>query len=112
MSPALVRAHQASPRSGFGCCDLVLALTGGLPDNAMKRGPAFAQRLAELLPCIAVNDREIEYINGHTLPSGGGRPLVAKLVARGLEGFVKNAVQTPRITEELRLPAFGQRGYV
>jgi hypothetical protein len=28
------------------------------------------------------------------------------LIARGLEGFVKIAAQTPRITEELRLPAF------
>ena|ERR1700730_5592348 len=68
--------------------------------------PAFAQKLAELLPRIVANDREIEYINGHALPSGAGRLLVAELIARGLEGFVKNSVQTPRITEELRLPAF------
>jgi len=68
--------------------------------------PAFAQRLAELLPCIASNDREIEYINNHARPSGAERLLVAELIARGLEGFVKNSIQTPRITEELRLPAF------
>jgi len=68
--------------------------------------PGFAQRLAELLPRIAGNDREIEYINNHARPSGAERLLVAELVGRGLEGFVKNSIQTPRIIEELRLPAF------
>lgn len=68
--------------------------------------PAFAHRLAQLLSRIASNDREIEYINNHARPSGAERLLVAELTARGLEGFVKNSVQTPRITEELRLPAF------
>jgi hypothetical protein len=38
--------------------------------------------------------------------AGAERLLVAELVARGMEGFVKNSMQTPRITEELRLPAF------
>jgi hypothetical protein len=68
--------------------------------------PAFAQNLAELLPRIASNDREVEYINNHARPSGAERLLVAELVARGLEGFVKNSIQTPRIIEELRLPVF------
>jgi uncharacterized protein YhaN len=68
--------------------------------------PAFAHRLAELLPRIAASDREIEYINNHARPSGAQRLLVAELVARGLEGFVNNSIQTPRIIEELRLPAF------
>jgi hypothetical protein len=68
--------------------------------------PIFARRLAELLPRIAANDREVEYINNHARPSGAQRLLVAELVARGLEGFVNNSIQTPRITEELRLPAF------
>jgi hypothetical protein len=68
--------------------------------------PPFAHKLAELLPWIAANDREIEYINAHARPSGAERLLVAELVARGMEGFVKNSMQTPRITEELRLPAF------
>jgi hypothetical protein len=52
------------------------------------------------------NDREIEYVNNHARPSGAERLLVAELIARGLEGFVKNSVRTPRITEELCLPAF------
>ena len=68
--------------------------------------PAFANKLADLLPRIAANDREVEYINGHALPSGAGRLLVAELVARNLEGFGKNFIRTPRITEELCLPTF------
>jgi hypothetical protein len=55
--------------------------------------PAFAKKLAELLPRIAANDREVEYINAHALP-GSARPLlVAELVARGLRGFVENSVE-------------------
>ena len=72
--------------------------------------PAFANKLADLLPRIAANDREIEYINGHALPSGAGRLLVAELIARNLEGFGKSLgnsfIRIPRITEELCLPTF------
>ena len=67
-------------------------------------------KLAELLPRIAANDREVEYINGHALPSGAGRLLVAELIARNLEGFGKSFgnsfIRIPRITEELCLPTF------
>jgi hypothetical protein len=68
--------------------------------------PGIEQKLRELLPRIAANDREVEYINAHALPSSGERLLEAELVARGLSGFVENGVQIPRITHELRLPAF------
>ena len=68
--------------------------------------PAIEDKLAELLERIAANDRQIEYINEHARPSGADRLLVAELVARVLKGFVENGVQIPRITEELRLPAF------
>ena len=67
-------------------------------------------KLADLLPRIAANDREVEYINGHALPSGAERLLVAELIARNLEGFGKSlgniVIRTPRITEELCLPTF------
>ena len=46
--------------------------------------PAFAQKLAELLARVVVNDREIDYINNHALPKGADRLLVAELKARGL----------------------------
>ena len=35
--------------------------------------PDFAEKLADLLPRIVANDREIEYINNHALPSGAQR---------------------------------------
>jgi hypothetical protein len=72
--------------------------------------PPFAHKLAELLPRIVANDREIEYINNHARPSGADRLLVAELIARNLEGFGKSlgsiVIRTPRITEELCLPTF------
>jgi hypothetical protein len=46
---------------------------------------------------IAANDRMIEYINGHALPSGAKRLLVAELKARGLPGWVVNSIEAPRI---------------
>ena len=74
--------------------------------------PAFANKLAALLPRIVANDREIEYINSRS-PSGTGRLLVAELVARNLEGFGKShgniVIRTPRITEELCLPTLNIR---
>ena len=70
--------------------------------------PAFAQKLAELLVRVVINDREIEYINGHALPSGAKRLLVAELKARGLP-WVMNGGETPRITDHLQLPAWQPR---
>jgi hypothetical protein len=68
--------------------------------------PAFAQKLAELLPRIVANDREIEYINCHALPRGADRLLVAELKARGLPGWVVNGLQTHSITGQLYLPSW------
>jgi hypothetical protein len=68
--------------------------------------PGIEQKLRELLPRIAANDREVEYINGHALPSDGERLLEAELVARRLRGWVESGEHTPRITHVLRLPAF------
>jgi predicted nuclease with TOPRIM domain len=68
--------------------------------------PEIEQKLRELLPRVAANDREIEHINAHALPSDGQRLFPAELIARGLRGFVENGVQIPRITETMRLPAF------
>jgi hypothetical protein len=72
--------------------------------------PAFANKLADLFQRIVANDREVEYINGHALPSGAERLLVVELIARNLEGFGKSlgniVIRTPRITGELCLPTF------
>jgi hypothetical protein len=90
--------------------DRVKAERDKLAAELFKIYPAFANELAGLLPRIVANDREVEYINGHALPSGAGRLLVAELIARNLEGFGKSFgntfIRIPRITEELRLPTF------
>ena len=70
--------------------------------------PAFAQKLVELLARVVINDREIDYINNHALPSGADRLLVAELKARGLP-WVANSVETPRITNQLCLPPWQPR---
>lgn len=77
--------------------------------------PAIVEKLPPLLARIAANDRMVEYINARALPRGAPRLIFVELVARGLDGFVQNRTQIPRITEELRLPAFGhepQAAYV
>ena len=79
-----------------------------------RSGPRGYKQLAELLARIVVNDREVEHLNAHALPRNHGRLLCAELAARGLDGWVKNWVQTPRITEETVLPSFrqGAGGYL
>jgi hypothetical protein len=45
-------------------------------------------------------------MNTHALPRGCGALLVAELVARGLDAFVQNSVNIPRIVRRVQLPAF------
>ena len=71
--------------------------------------PVFAQKLAELLVRVVINDRELDYINNHALPKGADRLLVAELKARGLSGFVVNSIEMPRITDQLHLPPWQPR---
>jgi hypothetical protein len=88
--------------------DKAEALRDELAGELADLYPALAQKLAELLARIAANDREIEYINGHALPSGAKRLLVAELKARGLP-VVANSIETPRITDHLQLPPWQPR---
>ena len=71
--------------------------------------PAFAEKLAELLVRVVINDRELDYINNQALPRGADRLLVAELKARGLSGWVVNSVEAPRITAQLCLPPWHAR---
>ncbi len=68
--------------------------------------PSVAARLADLVPRIAANDREIENINKQARPNGAAWLAGAEQVARGLDGFSDGTANVPRITEELRLPRF------
>ena len=71
--------------------------------------PAFAEKIAPLLQRIVANDRMIEAINDHALPTGADRLHVAELKARGLLGWVANNIEAPRITDQLRLPPWQPR---
>jgi hypothetical protein len=93
------------------CYDRLKAERDKLAAELVDIYPGFAQKLADLLPRIAANDREVEYINAHALPRGSKVLDVAELVARGLGGFVERGVHIPRITQMLRLPAFKYSEY-
>ena len=68
--------------------------------------PPLAAQLADLLGRLRASDDRIEHMNAHALPRGCGPLLVAELVARGLDGFVQNSVNIPRIVRRVQLPAF------
>jgi hypothetical protein len=68
--------------------------------------PPLAAQLADLLGRLRASDDRIEQMNAHALPRGFGPLLVAELVARGLDGFVQNSGNVPRIVRRVQLPAF------
>jgi hypothetical protein len=68
--------------------------------------PTVETRLGELIAKIERNDREIEFVNAHTLPTGAERLRSAELIARGIEAWRVNQTDVVRITMELCLPAF------
>ena len=69
--------------------------------------PGIAAQLADVVARIAANDAVIEGINRKQLPDGADRLACAEVVARQLRGgFVDGTAHVPRITEQLRLPAF------
>jgi chromosome segregation ATPase len=68
--------------------------------------PQLVDQLLELMTRLRANDLEVEYINANALPSGSMPLLVAELVARDLPGFARPISDIPRITKQLRLPAF------
>src|SRR5262249_47778544 len=68
--------------------------------------PSFESQLGQLIAKIEVNDREIEFVNAHGLPTGAERLRSAELIARGLESWRVNQTDVVRITRELCLPSF------
>ena len=60
---------------------------------------------------MAANNMRIHVINDYARPSGAKRLLSAKEMARGLRGFVDGYARIPRITKDLRVPAFTYPGY-
>jgi hypothetical protein len=72
--------------------------------------PAVAEQLADLVTRIAANDAVIERINRKSLPDGEKWLASAELMARDLRGFNDGTATIPRITEQMRLPAFRYSG--
>jgi hypothetical protein len=89
--------------------DKAKAVRDGLAKELADLYPAFAQKLAELLGRVVINDRELDYINNQALPQGAERLLVAELKARGLAGWVVNSTEAPRIADQLHLPPWQPR---
>jgi hypothetical protein len=68
--------------------------------------PGIENQLGQLITKIEANDREIEFVNAHGLPTGAERLRSAELIARGIEAWRVNQTDVVRITRELCLPAF------
>ena len=77
-----------------------------LAEELARVYPPLAAQLADLLGRLRTSDDRIEYLNAHALPRGCGPLLVAELVARELDAFVRDWVDIPRIVRRVQLPAF------
>jgi len=67
--------------------------------------PPVATKLADLAAPVAANDAAIERVN-QKLPDGATWMASAELVARQLKRFFDGPSNIPRITQQMRLPAF------
>jgi chromosome segregation ATPase len=67
--------------------------------------PPLAERLADLVARIAANDAAIERVN-RELPNGASWLADAEMIARQVRNFNDVGTPVPRITVQLRLPAF------
>jgi hypothetical protein len=69
--------------------------------------PPFAEKLAELLPRIDANDRQIEQINDSALPSGAERLRVAELCPRPRELHAEALRECPTAHDRVAPPHLG-----
>jgi DNA repair exonuclease SbcCD ATPase subunit len=68
--------------------------------------PAIEAQLGELIGKLEKNEREINFVNGHQLPTGAERLQSAELIARGIGSWRVGMADVVRIVEQLCLPAF------
>ncbi len=101
------REHQSRLCADY---DAAAAERDALAAELAEVYPPLAEKLADLMARIVVNDAVIERINRKGLPDDATRLREAELVARGLQGFFADGAHVPRITQQLRLPAFEQSG--
>jgi hypothetical protein len=85
--------------------DRVISLRDELAKELAQVYPALVTQLTDLMQRIAANDLEITSVNNH-LPDDGSRVLETELVARNLQGFMNDGVETTSIIRELRIPAW------
>jgi hypothetical protein len=89
---------RTDPINRFASSELCRSLQDGKKTPLTDFYPDVAEQLADLLSRIVASDSRIEHLNANGLPRNRGRLLFAELVARGLDGWVHNSVQTPCIT--------------
>jgi chromosome segregation ATPase len=68
--------------------------------------PAIEAQLGELIGKLEKNEREINFVNGHQLPTGAERLQSAELIARGIGSWRVGMADVVRIIEQLCLPSF------
>lgn len=68
--------------------------------------PRLANKLADLAARVDASDRELTRINTRALPNGAAYLLGAEALARGLRSYNDGTAGIPRVTHQLRLPAF------
>jgi chromosome segregation ATPase len=99
-----VRADEENERRK-AAYNAVKAERDGLAEELARVYPTIASQLSELLTRLDVNDREVERVN-RQLPWSSERLRDAELVARGLNGSIKDGEEVPRLVRSVRLPTF------
>jgi hypothetical protein len=97
--------RQEEDRRRWIAYEKVKAEQDSLVEELARVYPPLAAQLADLFERIAANNREVEQTN-RALPREADSLRSVELVARGLDGWVKNGIETPRLTRTLRFPAF------
>ena len=84
-----------------------------LAEELARVYPPMADQLADLVARLAANDTQLEIANRHARPAGAEHLRSAEEIARALtRGFGVLGTEIPRITRDLRLPAFKYEGYL
>jgi DNA repair exonuclease SbcCD ATPase subunit len=68
--------------------------------------PAIEAQLGPLIADLEKNEREVDFINRHELPTGAERLESAELLARGIGSWRVGMADVVRIIEQLCLPSF------
>ena len=74
--------------------------------NSRICNPGFVSKLSDLLSRIGASNQAIEHLNASALPADAEPLLLVEMAARGLDGFTQDGLDTPRLTRDVRLPAF------